>query len=162
VIAKVTGAQAEKLLPQVEAAIAGYPWRKRGDYFIWPGPNSNSFTAYVVRQVPGLHASMPPNAVGRDFSPGIASFEWLPGAWGFHATLHGVAGIAAGLKSGVELQLLGLVAGVDVRRPALLVPAFGRVELGAQSAPSSSPPPSSSWNMSTSASRRLPPPESSV
>lgn len=129
VIAKVTGPRAEPLVAQAEAAIARYPWSKRGDYTIWPGPNSNSFTAFVVRQVPGLHASLPPTAIGRDFSPGIASFEWLPGAWGFHATLHGIAGIALGLKSGIELQFLGLVAGVDFSRPALLIPAFGRLDL---------------------------------
>jgi hypothetical protein len=31
------------------------------------------------------------------------------------------------VKSGLELHVLGLVAGVDFRRPALKIPAWGRV-----------------------------------
>ena len=37
------------------------------DYRIWPGPNSNSFVAHVLREVPELGTTLPPNATGRDF-----------------------------------------------------------------------------------------------
>ena len=38
-----------------------------GDYRIWPGPNSNSFTAAILRAVPELGVSLPANAIGRDY-----------------------------------------------------------------------------------------------
>ena len=38
-----------------------------GDYRVWPGPNSNTFTATVLRAVPELQTTLPPNAVGKDF-----------------------------------------------------------------------------------------------
>ena len=70
VVAAITGEEAERLMPQVEAAIASYPFSQRGDYGIWPGPNSNSFTAHVLRSVPDLDIALPPTAVGRDYRPG--------------------------------------------------------------------------------------------
>jgi hypothetical protein len=129
IVHAVTGEAAERLIPQVEAAIRAYPYSKQGDYHIWPGPNSNSFVAYVVRSVPELGAQMPPNAVGRDYDARFLSIEWYPQSWDFHATLKGVAGVSLGWMSGIELQFMGLVAGFDIVRPAILVPAFGRVDL---------------------------------
>lgn len=129
VVAAITGEEAERLMPQVEAAIASYPFSQRGDYGIWPGPNSNSFTAHVLRNVPDLDASLPPTAVGRDYRPGLFTFDHTPDWSDVHVSLGGLAGVAAGLRSGVELHFLGLVAGLDLRRPALKVPGFGRVEL---------------------------------
>ena len=40
-----------KLIPRVDAAAHAYPWA--GEYTMWPGPNSNTFTAWVLRAVPG-------------------------------------------------------------------------------------------------------------
>lgn len=125
IVSKVTGPAAEDLIPQVDAAIKAYPYAKSGDYHIWPGPNSNSFVAYVVNAVPGLGARMPPNATGRDFAPGLVSVVWSQKTWDLHATFGGYAGVSVGATSGFELHFLGLVAGVDVTRPALKIPAFG-------------------------------------
>ena len=41
-------------------------------------------------------------------------------------TLYGLVGISAGVKSGLEVHLFGLVAGLDFRNPGIKVPAFGR------------------------------------
>lgn len=129
IVHAVTGPAAEKLIPQVEAAIRAYPYSKQGDYHIWPGPNSNSFVAHVVRSVPELGAHMPPNAVGRDYDARWLAVDWYPRSWDLHVSLAGFAGLTLGWTSGVELQFMGLVAGIDFARPAVLVPAFGRVEL---------------------------------
>lgn len=129
IVHAVTGEAAEKLIPRVEAAVAAYPYSKQGDYRIWPGPNSNSFVAFVLRTVPELGAHMPPNAVGRDFDARWLAVDWYPRAWDLHVSLRGLAGLTLGWESGIELQFMGLVAGIDLREPALLVPAFGRVEL---------------------------------
>lgn len=121
------GEAAEQLIPQVEAAIASYPYSHHGDYRVWPGPNSNSFVAHVVRAVPEL-GGLPPNATGRDFWPGVVSAGWSPATGDLHASLFGLAGFSAGQTSGLELHFLGLVAGIDVLHPALKIPAWGRVD----------------------------------
>jgi hypothetical protein len=36
-VREVRGAAAELLIPQVEAAIASYPYSRNGDYRVWPG-----------------------------------------------------------------------------------------------------------------------------
>ena len=76
--------------------------------------------------VPDLAGRMPPTAVGRDFP---ADGNWIgrsPGG-GWRMTLNGLAGITVGAVEGLELHLLGLVAGIDVARPALVLPGFGRI-----------------------------------
>ncbi|PSJ54346.1 DUF3750 domain-containing protein [Kumtagia ephedrae] len=129
VVRKISGGEAERLIPKVEAAIAAYPYGRPGDYRIWPGPNSNSFVAHVLAAVPELGAKMPSNATGRDFAPGFASVAWLPGTRDLHATLGGYLGFSAGITSGLEMHFLGLVAGVDITEPGLKIPAFGTVSL---------------------------------
>ena len=69
VLVDIGGAEAEALIPRIEAAIKSYQYANAGDYRIWPGPNSNTFVATVLRAVPELGVTMPPNAVGRDFRP---------------------------------------------------------------------------------------------
>ena len=61
--------------------------------------------------------------------PGVISAGWSPDAGDFHFTLYGLAGFSVGLTSGLELHFAGLVAGFDPFRPALKVPAYGRVSL---------------------------------
>ncbi len=125
IVASVTGRQAAQLVDKAEAAIAAYPFSGKGDYTIWPGPNSNSFVAHVLRAIPEMGAQMPPNAIGRDYAPGFASFH-IEGRTDVHATLGGLLGFSVGLHSGIELHILGLVAGIDIARPALKIPAYGR------------------------------------
>lgn len=123
----ITGEEAGRLIPQIDAAIGNYPWRNNGGYRIWPGPNSNSFVAHVLREVPGIGIRLPPNATGRDYAPGFAAFRLAPDWRDLHVTLGGLAGFAVGVRSGLEVHLLGLVAGVDFVNPALKVPALGSV-----------------------------------
>lgn len=129
IVATLQGKEAERLIPAVERAIAGYPYSHAGDYTLWPGPNSNSFVAHVLHEVPDLGAVLPPNAIGRDFAPGVATFDIAPDRRDVHATLAGLVGFAAGARSGLELHFMGLVAGIDIARPALKIPAYGRLEL---------------------------------
>jgi hypothetical protein len=126
VVADVTGAKAEVLIPKIEAAISAYQFRNAGDYRIWPGPNSNSFVASVLRAVPELGASLPSNAVGRDFRPqAYAGFS--DSHTGVEVNLWGVVGFKLAWVEGVEMNFLGLVAGLDLRHPALKLPGFGRI-----------------------------------
>src|SRR6185312_4682164 len=59
-IVDVSGAQAEALITRIEAAVKDYAYAKSGDYRVWPGPNSNSFVAAVLRAVPELRVALPP------------------------------------------------------------------------------------------------------
>ncbi len=129
-IADVSGPDAEKMIPKIEAAVHDYTYSRAGDYRIWPGPNSNSFTAAVLRAVPELGVTLPPNAVGRDFRPSFYA-GWTDSHTGVELNLYGYAGIKLAWAEGIELNLLGLVAGLDLRRPALKLPGFGRIGVDA-------------------------------
>lgn len=129
-IADVSGPAAEKLIPKIEATVRDYTYNRAGDYRIWPGPNSNSFTAAVLRAVPELSVMLPPNAVGRDFRPGFYA-GWTDSGTGVELNLYGYAGVKLAWAEGVEVNLLGLVAGLDLRHPALKLPGFGRIGVDA-------------------------------
>jgi hypothetical protein len=126
IIADITGDEAEKLIPRIEAVAKDYAYARVGDYRIWPGPNSNSFTAAVLRAVPELGVALPANAVGRDFRNGFY-FGRTDSGTGVEVNLNGYAGIKAGWVEGIEVNLLGLVAGLDLRHPALKLPGYGRI-----------------------------------
>src|ERR1700690_4349546 len=117
---------AEKLIPRIEAAVRAYSFRSAGDYRIWPGPNSNSFTAAVLRAVPELGVALPPNAIGRDFRAGLYAGRTDSGT-GVELNLAGFAAVKLGWVEGVEVDLLGLVAGLDLRHPGVKLPGFGRI-----------------------------------
>jgi hypothetical protein len=125
-IADVSSVEAEKLIPKVEAAVRTYSYNHAGDYRIWPGPNSNSFTAAVLRAVPELRVTLPPNAIGRDYRGGFYAGLTDSGT-GAELNLWGIADIKAGWIEGIEVNLLGLVAGIDLRYPGLKLPGFGRI-----------------------------------
>jgi hypothetical protein len=124
----ISGDAAERLIPKIKAAVASYAFRHAGDYRVWPGPNSNSFTAAILRAVPELGVSLPPNAVGRDFRDGVYAGLTDSGT-GVELNLRGLAALKLGWVEGVEVDLLGLVAGLDLRRPALKLPGYGRIGL---------------------------------
>ncbi len=126
-VTSVKGPQAERLIPKVEAAIASYPHGEAGGYRIYPGPNSNTFVAHVLRSVPELGAVLPPDAVGRDYLPNGAFYALDSDGRDLHLSLGGLAGLSLGARSGFEVSLLGLVAGLDFHRPALKLPGFGAI-----------------------------------
>jgi hypothetical protein len=128
VIVDLKGKDAEALLPRIEAAVRSYEFRRAGSYRMWPGPNSNSFVAAALRAVPEIGATLPPNAIGRDFRP-HPYVGPTDSRTGIEANLWGMFGIKAGWVEGLELNLLGLVAGLDIRDPAVKVPGFGRLGL---------------------------------
>jgi len=121
------GAGVDAMIDKVRAAVAAYPYPH--EYRAWPGPNSNTFTAFIARQVPELRLDLPSNAVGKDFLPDGALFATAPSGTGFQVSLYGLAGFLVAAE-GFELNLLGLNVGIDVAAPALRLPALGRVGFG--------------------------------
>src|ERR1700726_1527468 len=119
--------QCDEMIENIRAAVARYPYPH--EYRAWPGPNSNTFTAYIARQVPELGLELPSNAVGKDFLPGGALFAAAPSGSGFQVSLYGLAGILLAAEEGLEVNVLGLNVGLDAPVPALKLPAIGRLGL---------------------------------
>jgi hypothetical protein len=124
VLKDVRGSGVDALIDRIDAAVARYPFAAR--YRIWPGPNSNTFVAFVLREVPELRADLPATAVGKDYL-GAVPFATTPSGTGGQFNLFGVAGIAASWEEGVELNLFGLTFGIDPNSFALKLPLLGRV-----------------------------------
>jgi hypothetical protein len=122
----ISGAEAEQLIPRIESAVKTYDYAQAGDYRVWPGPNSNSFTAAILRTVPELGVALPPNAVGRDFRYGFYAGRTDSGT-GLEINVYGYAGIKVGWIEGLEVNFLGLVAGLDLRHLGLKLPGYGRI-----------------------------------
>ncbi len=127
VVFAACGAQAEAMLPRIRQAVAAYRYARPGDYVVWPGPNSNTFVAAVMAAVPEMRASLPPTAVGKDFPYDGRSVGWTPSGTGVRINLGGYLGLTVGWVEGLEVNLLGGVAGIDLRRPGIKLPAIGRV-----------------------------------
>ncbi len=62
---EVRGAGAQALIDQVHDAALSYPFDR--EYTMWPGPNSNSFTAWIGLEVPGLKLELPFKAIGKSW-----------------------------------------------------------------------------------------------
>ncbi len=127
VVFAADGARASALIPRARAAVAGYVHRERGAYRAWPGPNSNTFVAAVLDALPGVRATLPPTAVGKDFPHDGRALRRTASGTGLRLSLGGYLALTAGWVEGLELSLLGLVVGLDLRRPALKLPGLGRV-----------------------------------
>jgi hypothetical protein len=126
VLVDLKGAPAQAMIPKVRSAIEDYRYRNHGDYRMWPGPNSNTFIAAVLRAAPELAITLPPNAIGKDFRDGVYAGV-TDSRTGVELSMYGLLGIKAGWIEGIELNLLGLVAGLDLRHPAVKLPGFGRI-----------------------------------
>ncbi len=126
VLADIAGADADRLIPRIEETVTAYRYRRAGDYRIWPGPNSNSFTAAILRAMPELGVALPPNAVGRDFRNGFYLGRTDSGT-GIEVNAYGIVAVKLGWVEGIEVDLLGLVAGLDLRHPGIKLPGFGRI-----------------------------------
>lgn len=123
-LAELRGAAAASAIERVLAAAADYPHAR--EYRVWPGPNSNTFTAHVARQVPELRLDLPPTAIGKDYIPGAGLFSATPSGTGYQISLLGALGLLVGLEEGVEVNLLGLTLGVDPLDLAIKLPGVGR------------------------------------
>jgi len=123
-LADVRGPGVDELIDRIDAAAMEYPYPKK--YRVWPGPNSNTFVAFVMRRVPELRVDLPPTAIGKDYL-GWKSVGRTPSGTGGQVSLFGALGIAAGVEEGLEVNLLGLNFGVDPKSLSVKLPIVGRV-----------------------------------
>jgi hypothetical protein len=123
-LAEKRGAAAEALIPRIDMAAKSYPYPD--EYNAWPGPNSNTFTAWITREVPELRADLPPTAIGKDYL-GSSVIGAAPSGSGVQFSVVGVLGVTVSTVEGLELNLLGLTFGLDPWPPAIKLPLLGRL-----------------------------------
>ena len=117
------GPGVDALIDRIDAAVQRYPWGTT--YHLWPGPNSNTFVAFVAREVPELGLDLPPTAIGKDYLGPLTFVAPAPSGSGWQASLWGLAGVTVAREEGLELNLLGLGIGVDINDARLRLPGLG-------------------------------------
>ena len=125
VVAELRGEKAEAAIPRIEAAIASYPFGDK--YSLWPGPNSNTFTAHIGCRVPELELDLPTTAIGKDYLTNGSIVESAPSGTGGQLSIYGLLGVMAAREEGLEVNVLGLSFGIDPLTPALKLPGIGRI-----------------------------------
>jgi hypothetical protein len=111
-----------QLIERIDKAARAYPYD--AEYRAWPGPNSNTFTAWIARAVPELEVDLPATAIGKDYL-GRSIVGSAPSGSGFQLSLGGVLGVAVGPVEGLEFNVLGLNFGIGPNGAKL--PMVGRV-----------------------------------
>jgi len=125
-LAELRGEAAEQAIEKIDRAVVTYPYADT--YHVWPGPNSNTFTAYILRSVPELRADLPPNAIGKDYV-GARLVASAPSGTGAQINLFGLLGLLVGVEEGIELNVLGLTFGFDPLDASFKIPMAGSLEL---------------------------------
>lgn len=120
-------ASVDAMIHRLIKATENYPYQNQ--YKVWPGPNSNTFIAWLGRAVPELRLELPAHAIGKDYLPGRSFAALTPSRTGAQVSLGGLFGVLLSVEEGFEVNLLGLTAGVDVWPPALKLPGVGRLGL---------------------------------
>jgi hypothetical protein len=123
-IGDLRGADAEAVIAKLPQAAADY---SHTTYRAWPGPNSNTFIAHLGREIPELRLALPVLAIGKDYLPAGRFISPAPSGTGYQLSLGGIVGIMVARDEGIEVNLFGLVTGVDLQRPAIKLPGIGRI-----------------------------------
>jgi len=84
----------------------------------------------LLAAVPELQTTLPPTAIGKDFPYDGDMLGLTPSGTGVRVSLGGYLGMTIGWIEGIEINFLGAVIGIDLRRPAFKLPGLGRVGFG--------------------------------
>ncbi|MBL8805656.1 MAG: DUF3750 domain-containing protein [Rhodospirillales bacterium] len=123
--AQLEGEGVDAVIARIVAAAEAYPWRTT--YTLWPGPNSNTFTAMVARAAPELRLDLPSTAIGKDFLGPTTFAAATPSGTGFQLSLWGLVGVTLARQEGLEINLAGLTFGIDPFGLAVKAPGIGRI-----------------------------------
>ena len=120
--AEKRGEGVDDMIARVDKAARSYPFAN--EYGLWPGPNSNTFTAWLTRSVPELGVDLPGTAIGKDYLRDKI-IDSAPSGRGYQLSLAGLLGVTASSVEGFEVNLLGLSFGIG--QSGLKLPFVGHV-----------------------------------
>jgi hypothetical protein len=120
--AEKRGEGVDELIGRIDKAAREYPYAKT--YTLWPGPNSNTFVAWMTRAVPELEADLPATAIGKDYIGGDF-ISTAPSGSGIQFSLRGLFGFSASGIDGLEINVLGLNFGLAPS--GVKLPLVGRI-----------------------------------
>ena len=126
ILADKRGEGVDALIERIDQAVQDYPYARR--YTLWPGPNSNTFTAWVSRAVPELELRLPSTAIGKDYL-GFRLFATAPSGSGFQFSVFGLLGVIISNIEGFELNFLGLTFGISPDPLAIKLPIVESIKL---------------------------------
>lgn len=122
-IFEARGERAQQIIDQLDPAVARYPYPDR--YEAWPGPNSNTFIAWMMAEVEGLDAVLPSNAVGKGWHDGWWRSEKVRTATGDGWVASGPFGLVGltTLPGRFEVSILGMSFGYSAG--GIILPGIG-------------------------------------
>jgi hypothetical protein len=119
------GEGVDALIARIEKAAREYPYAN--EYGLWPGPNSNTFTAWLTRSVPELGVDLPGTAIGKDYLRDRI-IDTPPSGRGVQISFAGLLGFTASSVEGLEVNVLGLSFGLGPS--GIKLPFVGRIGTG--------------------------------
>ncbi len=124
-IFELFGEKAEKLIPILKTEIKNYPFLNT--YQAWPGPNSNTFIAYLAKKHSALNVDLPATAIGKDYTPGLYIGS-PPSNTGKQLNYQGLIGIIIAKNEGIEFNVLSANFGIDFTPLDIKLPAIGSLK----------------------------------
>lgn len=125
-LADVRGPGVDAVIDRIHAAAKDYPYAE--EYRIWPGPNSNTFIAHLLRAAPELGVDLPAHAIGKDYLGGRV-LAATPSRTGAQMSVFGALGLTLGWEEGIELNIIGLSFGINPKRLGIELPMLGDVSV---------------------------------
>ena len=135
ILVDIRGDGVDALITKIDLAARSYPYQNT--YAVWPGPNSNTFIAWIARRVPELRLDLPSTAIGKDWLGSDGPLAAAPSGTGYQASLFGLIGIIVAWEEGLEINFAGLNFGIDPLDLALRLPGIGRIGLREKNFPTS-------------------------
>lgn len=114
----------DAIIRRIDGSAQRYPYQHA--YTVYPGPNSNTFTAWVARHVPELSLDLPPTGTGKDYLSDTLVSE-APSGTGYQFNIKGVFGVLAAVEEGLEVNIAGLTFGNGPQSLAIKLPGTGRL-----------------------------------
>jgi hypothetical protein len=126
VLADISGAQASALIPRIEQAVKGYTFANCRRLSHLAGAEQQHLRRdRAARRCRSRRHDAAER--GRARLPSLPYVGLTDSGTGIEASLWGVLGVKLGWVEGVEVNFLGLVAGLDLRNPGVKLPGFGRI-----------------------------------